>query len=194
MNLTIEKLIYGGDGLARLPADEHGRGKAVFIPFVLGGEKVEASITEEKPGFARAQAERILEPSSLRIDPSCPYFQRCGGCHYQHTTYEQQLGIKAEILNENLRRIAKLELPSEPQIHSSLPWNYRNRTRLQLRADSAFALGYFKMSSHELLPIEQCPISSPLINRAIGVLWQLGRAGQVPSTLREIELFCNAED
>jgi len=192
--LTIEKLIYGGDGLARLPADEHGRGKAVFIPFVLGGEQVEVSITEDKPGFARARAQRILERSSLRIDPPCPYFQRCGGCHYQHTTYEHQLGIKAEILKENLRRIAKLELPSEPQIHSSLPWNYRNRSRLQVRADSTFALGYFRMSSHELLPIEQCPISSPLINRAIGVLWQLGRAGQVPSTLREIELFCNAED
>src|SRR5262249_18852743 len=132
--------------------------------------------------------------SSLRIDPPCPYFQHCGGCPYQHTTYEHQLGVKAQNLKEKLRRIAKLQLPSEPPIHSSLPWHYRNRTRLQVRADSAFALGYFKMSSHELLPIEQCPISSPLINRALGALWQLGHAGQVPSTLREIELFCDAQD
>jgi 23S rRNA (uracil1939-C5)-methyltransferase len=194
LTLTIEKLIYGGDGLARLPADEHGRGKAVFVPFVLEGEKIAASILEEKPGFARARAEDILEASSERIQPSCPYFQRCGGCHYQHTSYENQLTIKAAILHENLRRIAKLELQSELKVHPSPAWNYRNRTRLQVRADSAFAVGYFKMSSHELLPVEQCPISSPLINRALGVVWELGRAGQVPPTLREIELFADQDD
>jgi len=54
--LTIEKLVYGGDGLARLPADEHGRGKAVFVPFVLPGEQVEASLLEQKPGFLRPAA------------------------------------------------------------------------------------------------------------------------------------------
>ena len=57
MLLTIEKLIYGGDGLARLPADSRGPGKAVFVPFVLAGEKIEAALTEEKSGFARAHAE-----------------------------------------------------------------------------------------------------------------------------------------
>src|SRR6266545_666441 len=164
MILTIDKLIYGGDGLARLPADERGRGKAVFVPFVLEGEKIAASILEDKPGFARAQMEAILQPSSQRIQPSCPYFQRCGGCHYQHASYENQLTIKSAILRENLRRIAKLELQSQLNVHPSSPWNYRNRTRLQVRADSTFALGYFKTSSHELLPVEQCPISSPLIN------------------------------
>ena len=194
MTLTIEKLIYGGDGLARLPADERGPGKALFVPFVLEGEKISASIREEKPGFARAQLEDILEPSTQRIQPTCPYYQHCGGCHYQHTSYENQLAIKSAILRESLRRTAKLELQTELTIHPSPPWNYRNRTRLQVRADSTFALGYFKMSSHELLPVEQCPISSSLINRAIGVVWELGRAGQVPSTLREIELFADADD
>src|SRR5262245_55944434 len=87
LHLTIEKLIYGGDGLARLPADEQGRGKAVFVPFVLEGEIIDASLTEQKPGFVRAHANTILEPSLQRIAPTCPYFHRCGGCHYQHTTY-----------------------------------------------------------------------------------------------------------
>ena len=194
MNLTIEKLIYGGDGLARLPADEHGRGKAAFVPFVLEGEKITASILEEKPGFTRAHPENILESSPERIQPSCPYFQRCGGCHYQHTRYENQLTIKSAILHENLRRIAKLELQSELHVHPSPPWNYRNRTRFQVRPEPTFGLGYFKMASHELLPVEQCPISSPLINRAVGSLWELGRAGQIPPTLREIELFADADD
>jgi 23S rRNA (uracil1939-C5)-methyltransferase len=108
--LTVEKLVYGGDGLARLTADEHGRGKTVFMPFVLEGEQVEASLIEQKPGFARAWAEKIVRASEHRVEPRCPYFQRCGGCHYQHASYEHQLQIKAAVLMENLRRIAKLEL------------------------------------------------------------------------------------
>lgn len=194
MLLTIEKLIYGGDGLARLPADDRGPGKAVFIPFVLAGEKVEAAITESKPGFARANAAAIVASSPQRISPPCPYFGRCGGCHYQHSAYEHQLEIKKEILLENLRRIAKIELQSEIQTHPSPPWNYRNRSRLQLRTKPEFALGYFKFGSHELLPVEQCPISSPLINRAIATLWQTGRGGKVVDGVREVEFFADAED
>src|SRR6266478_9799361 len=194
MKLTIEKMVYGGDGLAHLPPDSSGRGKTAFVPFVLPGEEVEASIAEEKPGFIRAKAEQTVATSPQRVEALCPYFQRCGGCHYQHTSYENQLTIKSAILRENLRRIAKLGLQSELKVHPSPPWNYRNRTRFQVRPDSPFALGYFKMSSHELLPVEQCPISAPLINRALGVLWELGRAGQIPPTLREIELFADADD
>ncbi len=197
MLLTIEKLIYGGDGLARLapaPGDVRARGKAVFVPFVLAGEKIEASLTEEKPGFARATAQTIVEPSDHRVEPPCPYFGRCGGCHYQHAAYEHQLAIKQEILRENLRRIAKLDLECEITVHPSPPWNYRNRARLQVQASPEFAAGYFQLASHRLLEVEQCPISSPLINRGISALWQVGRAGKAPESVREVEFFANADD
>ena len=108
MELTIEKLIYGGDGLARVISGQ--RGKTLFVPHVLPGERVEATVMEEKPGFGRATLDRILEPSTLRRLPPCPYFGECGGCHYQHIGYEDQLLFKVEILKETLRRIAKLEL------------------------------------------------------------------------------------
>jgi 23S rRNA (uracil1939-C5)-methyltransferase len=202
--LNIEKLIYGGDGLARLPAPspgnassdnkDHSRGKAVFVPFVLAAEKLDATLTEEKPGFARALASKIIEPSPHRVAPPCPYYGRCGGCHYQHASYEHQLEIKKEILRENLRRIAKLELQCEIEIHPSPPWNYRNRSRLQVRSRPEFAAGYFKFASHELLPVEECPISSPLINRGIAALWKEGRAGRVVEGVREVEFFANADD
>ncbi len=194
MLLNIEKLIYGGDGLARLPADERGRGKAVFVPFVLAGEKIEAALTEEKPGFARAHASTILEPSPHRAQPPCPHFGRCGGCHYQHASYEHQLEIKKEILRENLRRLAKLELDCAIEMHPSPPWNYRNRSRLQVQTRPEFAVGYFKFASHELLPVEECPISSPLINRGIATLWQAGRVGKAVEGVREIEFFANGND
>jgi 23S rRNA (uracil1939-C5)-methyltransferase len=197
--LNIEKLIYGGDGLARLPAGSSGdkdcgRGKATFVPFVLSGEKVDAALTEERPGFARAQVVTIIEPSPHRIPPPCPHFARCGGCQYQHASYEHQLDIKKEILRENLRRIAKLELDCEIHVHPSPPWNYRNRSRLQVRTRPEFAAGYFKFASHELLPVEECPISSPLINRGIAALWQAGRAGNVVEGVHEVEFFANADD
>ena len=193
MILTIDKLIYGGNGLARLPADEKGPGKAVFLPFVLEGERVEAEITEQKPGFARARAGKILQASPHRIAPACPYFGQCGGCHYQHAGYEHQLEIKSAILRETFRRVAKLELAQEIRVHASPPWNYRNRTRLRLRT-RPFVLGYNWLRWSELLAVEQCPISSPLINRAISALWELGRADKVSADVREIEFFANADD
>jgi 23S rRNA (uracil1939-C5)-methyltransferase len=192
--LTIEKMIYGGDGLARLPADERGPGKAVFIPFVLAGEEVEAAITEEKPGYVRARADAILRASRHRVQPHCPYFGACGGCQYQHASYEHQLEIKKDILRESLRRFAKLELDREIEVHPSPPWQYRNRSRLQVRVQPEFAAGYFKFGSHELMAVEQCPISSPLINRGISALWQNGRAGKAAEGVREIEFFANADD
>jgi 23S rRNA (uracil1939-C5)-methyltransferase len=192
--LTIDKMIYGGDGLSHLPADERGPGKAVFLPSVLAGERVAATLVDQKSGFARAHADAIVEASPHRVEPECPYFGPCGGCHYQHATYEHQLEIKKDILKETLRRTAKLEVAVEIHVHPSPPWHYRNRSRLQVQTSPAFKAGYFKMGSHELLGVEQCPISSSLINRGIASLWQSGRAGKVPNGVREVEFFANAED
>lgn len=194
MQLKIEKLVYGGDGLARLPVDERGPGKTVFVPFVVDGEQVEAEIVEQKPGFARARLERILAPSSDRVEPNCRYFSKCGGCQYQHANYAWQLKTKSAVLLETLKRPARVELPCELRIHSSPEWNYRNRTRLKVQSTPHFALGFYKFRSHQLLPIEQCPISSPLINRAITEIWSAGRVQGIPAEIREIELFADRAD
>jgi 23S rRNA (uracil1939-C5)-methyltransferase len=194
LRLTVEKLVYGGDGLGRLPADDRGPGKAIFVPFVLSGEVVEADIQEEKPGFVRACLKEVVTPAARRIDPKCPYFQRCGGCQYQHTDYAHQLEIKSAILRESLRRIARLELNTELQVHPSPPWSYRNRSRFKVQIKPEFAAGYYRFNSHQLLPVEECPISSPLINRALAELWKLGRAGKIAQGIQEIEFFANADD
>ena len=194
LQLTIEKLVYGGDGLGRLPADENGRGKAVFVPFVLPGEEVEAEALEARPGFVRGRLGKVLQTSPQRTEARCPYFQRCGGCNYQHAAYEHQLENKAAILKENLRRIAKLELTTELNIHPSPPWNYRNRSRLKVRTVPEFVLGYYKFGSHDLLPVEECTISSPLLNQTIGSIWRAGRMGKIANGVEEIEFFCDADD
>src|SRR5258708_12328707 len=173
MKLTIEKLVCGGDGLARLPADASGKGKAVFIPFVLAGEEIAATLTEQKPGFARGRLDAVVRASAERVSPPCPHFGTCGGCHYQHATYAEQLRIKTEILRENLRRLAQLELPVEIQVHASPPWNYRNRSRMALRHEPGVALGYRRMGSEQILPVETCPITSPLLQKPLPALFPL---------------------
>ena len=208
MLLSIEKLIYGGDGLARTPAGADGRSMAVFVPFVLPGERVEAEIRQEKPGFARGSVAQLIEASPDRVEARCPYFRQCGGCHYQHISYERQLEFKAVILRETLQRIAKIELKSEIRLHASPPWNYRNRTRLQVQTapefppqtgktgrsgDPGFALGYFRIGSHEFLPVRECPISSPLLNRVMARLAELGGLN-CPAAVEEVELFADAAD
>ena len=191
--LSIEKLIYGGDGLARSPAGADGRSMAVFVPFVLPGERVEVEFRQEKSGFARASVAHLIETSPGRVEARCPYFQRCGGCHYQHIPYARQLEFKAEILRETLQRIAKIELKSEIRLHTSPPWNYRNRTRLRVQTAPEFALGYFRFGSHEFLPVRECPISSPLLNRVMVRLLEL-RGLNCPAAVEEIELFADAAD
>jgi 23S rRNA (uracil1939-C5)-methyltransferase len=194
LQLTIEKLVYGGDGLARLPADANGPGKTVLMPFVIAGEDVEASVAQSRPGFVRAKLNTILKPSPERIEPDCPYFGRCGGCQYQHINYQAQLRYKADILRETLRRTAKLDLAVELHTHSGKPWQYRNRTRVRVQHTPTFQLGYFRTSSHQLLPIEQCPISSPLINRAVRAALELGSRNQAPQTLHGLQFFANHAD
>jgi len=192
--LQIEKLVYGGDGLARLPADAKGPGMTAFVPFVIPSEQVEASPVETRPGFVRAKLEKVVTASSERIEPACPYFGRCGGCHYQHINYETQLRYKAEILRETLRRTAKLELAQEIQLHPSPPWQYRNRTRMRVRHTPDFALGFLRHNSHDVLPVESCPISSALVNRAISAVWKLGREGAVPQSVHGLQFFANHDD
>ena len=197
MLLSIEKLIYGGDGLARTAADADGRSMAVFVPFVLPGERVEADLRREKAGFARGSVTQLIEASPDRIEARCPYFRQCGGCHYQHIPYERQLEFKAAILRETLQRVAKIELKSEIRVHASPPWHYRNRTRLQVRTmpefGPEFALGYLRFGSHEFLAVRECPISSPLINRVMARLLEVGGL-DCPPTIEELELFADASD
>ena len=188
MELHIEKLVYGGEGLGRL------EGRAVLLPLVLPGERVAAQTVKEEPRLVRARLGQVLEPSPARIAPQCVYFTRCGGCHYQHIGYEDQLRYKAGILAETLQRVGKIAAP-EPELLGSPPWQYRNRAQFKThKQDDTFQLGYFELGSHRLLPVEGCPISSPRINEIVPELWRLGRRPDFPAGSGEIEVFMTHDD
>src|SRR2546430_10481406 len=88
VDLTIEDIAFGGKGIGR------EQGKAVFVPYTIENETVSAEVVREKKQFAEAELVEVKERSPDRVEPQCPYFGRCGGCAYQHISYEHQLVIK----------------------------------------------------------------------------------------------------
>jgi 23S rRNA (uracil1939-C5)-methyltransferase len=193
MKLRIEKALYGGAGLSRIPDTEGDlAGKAIFTPLALPGEVVDAHITEDKRSFVNAELDAVLEPSLLRTTPTCPYFGACGGCSYQHAVYAHQLEIKSAILLETLERA---RIQNIPAIHtvSGNPWRYRNRIRLHVQANP-FALCYRERRSHQLLPVAECPIAAPLLEKATAVVTELGESLKLSDFCDEIEFFINAEE
>jgi len=167
--VTIEKLVDGGAGLGRW------NGRTVFVSGVCAGEEVRARVRSVKKGYAVADLQSVLNPSSDRIRPSCPVFETCGGCQWQHIDYPAQARAKAGILLENLRRIGKLPDPDIlPILPSPDPFEYRNRIQLKtdLSTDKA-RIGYYAAQSHRLVPIGHCPIARSPINRALEILRSL---------------------
>jgi 23S rRNA (uracil1939-C5)-methyltransferase len=181
----IEKWVYGGRGLARVG------GRAWLVPFVLPGETVRVEAGRERPGLIEGRLVEIVTPSAERRDPGCPYFGRCGGCHYQHSGYEFQLVQKREVLREVLRRVGKLDAPDEIETVSASPWEYRNRVQLHLAGGE---IGYLEAASNRLCPVEHCPVSSPEINQALGMLRGMARDSRFPSFVRSLELFTNGTE
>ncbi len=175
--LTIEKLVYGGEGLARL------EGKVVLAPFVLPGEVVRAEIDRAKNDLWRGRLIEVLQPSPARIAPACPYFQRCGGCQYQHMDYSTQLEQKRSIMREVLQRVGKIEFAGEIGVIAGEPWQYRNRVQLHLESGE---IGYFGQGSRDLIAIDHCPIASPRLSETIG------RINVQANTA--LELFTNETD
>src|SRR5277367_4993672 len=184
MKLQIEKSVYGGAGLAR--AD----GKAIFVPFTLPGEVVEAHVIEDKRSFANADLDAVLEPSLERTNPACEYFGLCGGCQYQHASYAQQIEMKLNILRETLQRARLRSFPEIVPIHAE-PFAYRNRIRFHIQREP-FALCYKKRASHANLPVSRCPIAAPLLQRALEVSTQIG--SRFIREFDEIEFFTNESE
>ena len=158
-DLKIEDIAFGGKGVGR------ERGKAVFVPYTIESEIVSAEIVREKKQFAEAELIEVKEKSPDRAEPQCPYFGLCGGCAYQHISYEHQLAIKWRQVRDALQRIGKLkDVPMRPIIPS--PEQYRYRNRITVHAQDG-VIGFFRRDSHQLIDIERCPISTDEVNRAL---------------------------
>jgi 23S rRNA (uracil1939-C5)-methyltransferase len=197
MRLQIEKLVYGGAGLA-YQSDGTDAGKAVFVPFTLPGEVVEAALSVDKSGYQEASLVSVIEASSERVAAGCRHFGECGGCQLQHAAYRAQVLMKTEILRETLERARLGSLP-EVQVHTGEPWGYRNRVRWRVAVvDGAIRLGYNRRGGNDFLAINECPIAAPLLWRAASALLQLAESDAAAARwLRaavEVEFFTNADE
>jgi 23S rRNA (uracil1939-C5)-methyltransferase len=157
LEITIEKVIFGGDGLARLP-----QGFVVFVPFAAEGDRLRVRILEKKAQHARAEIVELLQPGKGRENPPCPYYTRCGGCQYQHLTYAEELRLKESQVREAFSRVGKLpDAPILPIIASPNPYGYRNR--ITVHAESG-RVGFRSVTGRELVDIRECLLARPDVN------------------------------
>ncbi len=183
--ISVEKLVYGGKGLAFLG------GKTVLVSGALPGEKVEAETVRAAKGVVHARALRILEAAPDRRTAPCPYFGRCGGCHYQHIPAALQLDYKKEILRETLRRTGKIDWPGEIRCHTGSEWEYRNRAQFKVSREGE--IGFFAADSHSLCAVDSCAILSSKLNKALSALRD-SLSGNLLTGCREVEAVANNED
>ena len=159
VNLKIEDVAFGGKGVAR------DSGKAIFVPYTIDGETVQAEIVREKKKFGEADLVEVVNPSPERVAPECSYFGKCGGCAYQHISYTHQLALKFRQVRDALERIGKFtDVPMRPIISSPAPYGYRNRVTVHVQDGD---IGFFRRDSHRLIDVEQCPISTEPVNAAL---------------------------
>jgi 23S rRNA (uracil1939-C5)-methyltransferase len=200
IELRIEKLVYGGDGLG------HNEGNTVFVPFVLPEETVSVETIEQRKKFVRGRVASVVQPSPIRIAAPCPHFGVCGGCNYQHIPYKSQLQFKADILRETLSRLGRIAWEGPITTHASPAYGYRNRAQWKIGkapasvTENAAAdgdkpvIGYFESGSQKLCPVRECPILSPRLAETLAALSKLLQKGDLPDTLREVEAFADDAD
>lgn len=151
LELNISSLGINGEGVAKVD------GAVVFVPFALPDEKVRAKIIYAKSSFYVAKVLEILKPSKFRVNPPCPYFNKCGGCDIQHLEYSKQLEFKTNLVKNNLKNIAKLDVPVENCEPSNNQFYYRNKFSFPI---SSQGVGMYKEGSHEIIPINNCLIQT----------------------------------
>ncbi len=188
LRLSIEKLIYGGDGLA------HADGNTIFVPYVLPGEEVRANAKSRKKKLIWTELVEVTTPAKERGKAKCPHFQKCGGCHYQHIPAAEQLRLKKEILRETLSRLGGVTWDGAIVEHSAEPYGYRNRAQWAVRSGMPRALGYFLPESSVIVPIDECPVLSPRLTQTFAQLQEMARAGRLPEGIQEIEAFADSAD
>ena len=154
--------------------------------------ETEPSRKATNSGSPEALLQAIIDSEPGRIAARCRHFGACGGCQLQDVPIETQLAAKQAMLVDVLQRAGVRDLP-HIETHAADPWLYRNRVRMRV---SGTEIGYSRRASHEFLPIQECPILSPLLWHAAAELQELARCGHArwPVSTVSFELFTDAEE
>lgn len=158
IDIVLHGFTHGAEAVGRLP-----NGKACFVGHAIPGERVRVEIIEERDRWARARLVAVLEPSPDRIDPPCPHFgpQRCGGCAIQHVAPARQATLKRQVVVDQLERIGGI---SDPPVAATItPGEFAYRNRARFAVDDAGRLGFRRAGTHDVLPIDRCPLLDPAV-------------------------------
>ena len=154
MRLRIEKLDFQGRGIG------YWNHKILFVPQVLPDETVEVDIISEKKTYQIGRLQEVVVPSNLRMKPKCPYYGICGGCDYQHVSYEDSVSFKAQGLTDLFQHHKLWNSPIEV-FSSKKPWNYRNKLSLKVEEGR---IGFYSLETHQFVEIKECAIARVCIN------------------------------
>ena len=160
--VTIEGYGEGGMGVARID------GRVVFVHGALRGEKCRVLILKTLKSVAFAKVLEVIEPSSERITPDCPYFPRCGGCTYRHIRYEEELRLKKQRVQDNLSRIGGSDVTVEEILGAQDTLRYRNKAQYPVSKDGA--VGFYRARTHEVIECEHCLLVKPEADAAAEAL------------------------
>jgi len=188
--VRIEKLVYGGSGLA------HHEGKVVFVPFSVPGDRLLVRPVEEKKTFIRAEIVKVLKPGKGRVAPVCAHFARCGGCHWQQLEYSRQVEAKRQILEEVFyhRFPRTRDLPIVMRA-SAQPFAYRSRARIQIRGSGLESTaGFLRCGSHTVEDVDYCPLFRPLLNEALHSVRQFTLKVDANTASRELDMASSEEE
>ena len=160
--VTIEGYGEGGMGVARVD------GRVVFVHGALRGEKCRVLILKTLKSVAFAKVLEVIEPSSERMESDCPYFPRCGGCTYRHMSYEEELRLKKQRVQDNLSRIGGSDVTVEEILGAQDTLRYRNKAQYPVSKDGA--VGFYRARTHEVIECEHCLLVRPEADAAAEAL------------------------
>lgn len=160
METITLKLTGMANGGAALGRDEKGR--VIFVPQAIPGERVRVEIVEDKGRYAQARLLDVLMPGPARTTPRCVHFGACGGCAFQHISYEAQLDYKRDIVRDQLQRIGRLGAVNvKPVLAAPDPWHYRIDVTFSPTANNK--LGFWFPADGCVMPIQECHIIRPAL-------------------------------
>ncbi|MFN2465146.1 MAG: class I SAM-dependent RNA methyltransferase [Candidatus Dormibacteria bacterium] len=181
LEVDVTEVAYGPSALGRTP-----EGQVVFVDDALPGERVVAEVATRKRNYLNTRAVEVVAPVAGRVDPPCPYVPQCGGCQWQHATYDTQLEMKARVFAETMRR-AGVAAPAAELLGCDEPFRYRIRGEFHVVPGQEHHLGFNRRRSYDLVAVDDCLIHHPHITEAIaGISRALGQVG--PHDLRGLRL------
>ena len=189
LEVTIESLAFGGDGVAHAP-------RAVFVPDAAPGDRLRVRIVEEHPHWARAEIVETIVRSPFRRDPPCPYASRCGGCSWQHVVEETQAEAKRRAVEDALRRIGGLnDLTVPPVIAPGPALRYRRRIRFHVsRQGERVLTGFLRPRSSRVVDVDACLQMTEGLERVYRALRAALAESGCPGGVAEIELAVGSDD